>query len=285
MPFGFDENHLSARLNFLETRAAAHLATERDFDLAATLLRDAACVALLKEDISKAKELLVSAGRLYLDLGVFSGSVLLLLAGEYDQVDSYVKRSKTHAEPIKDAENPVDPARFPNFRASSESPVQLISVLQSQSLSVVVGHEPFAWAFDEVSNLLDVHASAEVGATGLSVASYRRIAAMSIARPYGRSGREKEYEPEARFALESLITLAMTRRETLRMATADTHHWSLLLFPAAVVDLDAVVLAMIVISGNIGIDNIYRTVAAEELQALHVPFRIAERLMASYPPR
>jgi len=273
MPFGFDENHLSARLNFLETRAAAHLATERDFDLAATLLRDAACVALLKEDISKAKELLVSAGRLYLDLG------------EYDQVDSYVKRSKTHAEPIKDAENPVDPARFPNFRASSESPVQLISVLQSQSLSVVVGHEPFAWAFDEVSNLLDVHASAEVGATGLSVASYRRIAAMSIARPYGRSGREKEYEPEARFALESLITLAMTRRETLRMATADTHHWSLLLFPAAVVDLDAVVLAMIVISGNIGIDNIYRTVAAEELQALHVPFRIAERLMASYPPR
>ena len=80
---------LFRRRDFLCTRATAHLDAaldggRREYDLhqacAATLHRDAACIALLAGEINEGKELLFGAGVEFAELGLAAGATLMALA-------------------------------------------------------------------------------------------------------------------------------------------------------------------------------------------------------------
>src|SRR5947209_19920371 len=88
----FDEVRLHRRRTFLESRATAHCFSETDQPwhraAAATLLRDAAAVALMLGDFEGARASMRKSGDLFLDLGFAAGFQLLYLAGVLDNDDS-----------------------------------------------------------------------------------------------------------------------------------------------------------------------------------------------------
>ncbi|CAB3805630.1 hypothetical protein LMG28138_05698 [Pararobbsia alpina] len=215
--------------------------------------------------MERARKLLIFAGKLYLELGLLSGATLLALAGGNDDLIRFDTRMQQHFNAAQDDADGIREPRFLYFRESLRSPIQLLAVLQARLLMRPL--EPFGWAVPNPYESLRPVSGGMVGSTGLTIEGYHRIAD-TIDR-----GNEDGVEQIA----EGFRTLVLTRREYLVAAMADEHHWRMLLHPAEVVDLDAVVLFSLDLR-RAAHDRIYPDILDEGLEALHAPFRIAQWL-------
>jgi hypothetical protein len=277
MPFGFDEGTLLARLDFLQSRADAHSAlgnTGREAEYAATLVRDAACVALLLGDrMDYARQLLAEAGWRYLELGVLSGATLLALsnaAENFRQLDGWIRQN---LDPAHDEAVGLGDLHLPHLRRSLESPIQLLGLFQARWLMRAAAEAFLADVDPDRQRAMLARSHAEVGSTGLTVAEYLQIAD----KIFG-NGNGNEVEGQIRDARRRLED---TRRAHVSIARSDAYHWQMLLHPADIVDLDAVVLLIGLERRHHLQDANYIDEADDAEQASSAPMSIAHALAST----
>lgn len=255
-PDDFPPERLEHRLTFLHGRAEAHLASienaegrERPEDsdrvvlaraCAATLYRDAACVALLLEKTSEARKLLHLSGRHFLDLGLPVGASLIALAGERGADEELVAHDDLIAAvqqqwAPREAREKEDRQR-PIAAAARSEPTQLLAMMQTDWL--IDARRPGAKASVRHAPLRDAirrNAGHPAGSTGLTIGSYTDLAEW-LSEQMG----SVEYVPEV--FTGAMTTMMSIRAEQLRAARTDRFHWRMLARPAEVIDLDATIL-------------------------------------------
>jgi hypothetical protein len=248
-PDDFPPERLERRLDFLRGRAEAHLEGPSRSDgagqnmlsqaCAATLYRDAACVALLLERPKEARALLHRSGSYFLKLGLPAGASLIALAGEYG-AESELYEHKDVIEGVRQQWNPREAqerrkGQRPMADQARSEPRQLLAMMQADWLTEErLGSGA---SLDQIPLRLALRRSGghPAGATGLTIDSYADTADW-LAAPSSDAG----YIP-ARIAI-SMATMMATRAEYLRAAQKDRFHWRMLARPAELVDLDATIL-------------------------------------------
>lgn len=257
---GLDPDRLQRRIEFLKSRAQAHLEAHEEMlhrACAATLLRDAACVALLIAQVTNARALLRKAGHQFLSLGLTYGASLIALARpetareeilEYGDVIQGVRHQWSRAEAREGARR-----TRPMSDTARGSPRQMISLMQAELLM----REPFVSEppseEEELLAALERSSGHPVGTTGLSVGTYLKIAQWMTER----SGLEPPRLRDAaipQFVGQGFTTIAATRAENIQAAMRDSYHWRLLARPAELLDLDTVALALLALNSGINSD-------------------------------
>lgn len=235
---GIDEADLRRQREFLVSRADHRMGdgehAVRELTIAATLLRDAASLSLLLEEIETARRQLVLSGQIFLRAGHAVGATLLTLAdpGAVGVADFYARTSYVAGE-----------AADRTSAASASSEFQ--TMVARQQVDWLVGFGPFRLAAKAVDDREAGRARMDgrlLGNTGLTFGSYR--AAMEAMEPsdgaiFGTPLPELDMPAEVGMALHGL---GVNRAEDLRLAMADRHHWRMMLRPSALIDYDAVVL-------------------------------------------
>nr|WP_321482384.1 hypothetical protein [uncultured Cohaesibacter sp.] len=286
-PDEFSDERLKRRQQFLTDRAEAHLGDisygaemEKEKLLkacAATLYRDAACVAFLREEVCKARTLLHKAGSLFLSLGLPIGESFIALAWTEDAENELSRYADVRARIREQWRLDRARAREGAHQARSEPP-QLLAMMQAdwiiidrrQDLVQEVEGGPLREALERNSGY-------PVGATGLSIGSYVG-AAEWFAKRSGVSSADG-HPPERIVA--SISTLMAIRDEHLRAARKDLFHWRMLARPAELVDLDAIILMYLAINEGgtpkMGLETMigWRLV---ETSLLNAPIQIAKSL-------
>ena len=152
---GLPPERLKRRLEFLIDRAGAHNEFAADNELAracaATLKRDAACVALLLDDTEGARRLLTQAGHGFLSLGLPVGASLIALANLHDAR----KHFSDHLEVIQGAREQWkrgekrERSGRPMSQMARKSPRQLLAMMQADwMVAEVEPREPVDDEFD-----------------------------------------------------------------------------------------------------------------------------------------
>lgn len=249
---GVEPERLHQRIKFLQSRAQAHLDTPSEDILhracAGTLLRDAACVALMIGATEEARNLLLQSGHLFLQLGLTTGSTYIALA--------QTKTAREQLSPYQDliegvsrqwdrqqARERATPGG-PMAEMSRNAPRQMFSLVQAEWL---ISETPQPTLFVDgfaMRRALERNGGHPVGTTGLSTATYSNMAEWMA-----RQRESKEaHTPE--FVARGFATIAATRAENIRAAMKDSYHWQLLARPAELLDLDAVVLSSIALGSG-----------------------------------
>jgi hypothetical protein len=244
----FDGGRLERRRAFLESRATAHLRAEVDhrwhFAAAATLLRDAAAVALILDDIGGARDLLRKSGNLFLELGYAGGLQLFYIAGTLDSEESDIQNridtfARAFAEHRGDRE--VQPAgadhRVPVFKYQSFRPPQLLRAYQG-----LAGRrsedETRIGLRNAIREALRVNATMPVGLARTTLATY-------VATFDRLAKRDAEARDAPSVRLEMVLgSLAQQREELFVAARLDRFHWQALLRPAELIDFDLLALLL-----------------------------------------
>ena len=254
-PHDFSDDRLGRRLHFLIGRAEAHLhslpekaTTEKDMlsrACAATLYRDAACVAMLMGQVRQARSLLHVSGQHFLTLGLPVGASFIALAGT-SASESELERHADVVAGIRQQWRPSearDGARRPMADQARSEPRQLLAMMQAEWIlddrrryRAPVGDGPLREA-------LERNGGYPVGATGLSIDSYAGVAEWFV-----ESRGVDDYLPDRIAA--SMSTMMATRAEHLHAARKDRFHWNMLPRPAELVDLDATILMYLAINEN-----------------------------------
>lgn len=274
-----DRERLSRRVAFLLSRARAHIEGAGEGMLhhacAATLLRDAACVALLLGETRQARNHLREAGHQFLRLGLAAGSTLIALAetrtaqselAEYSDVIEGTRDQWSRTEAIDHGD-----LRRPMAAMARGSPRQMFSLMQTEWLVAEIGARPWVREGSRVRTALERNGGYPVGETGVSIDSYIKIADWMIEH----SGHVKDNMPS--FVGAGMATLAATRAEHIRAAMKDTYHWRMLTRPTELLDLDSVVLMFIAVGAGINQDALEPSPWADV--PLHdAPLRAALRL-------
>jgi hypothetical protein len=241
----FDQGRLERRRVFLESRANFHLTRETDrrwhVAAAATLLRDAAAVALISNDISGGRTLLRTSGDLLLGLGLVGGLQLLYLAGTLDFEEGY---SQERIDQFQRAYNyrtghpevqSISPDSLPSFDDESFRPPQLLRVYQA--LAGRRGNDEKWFALrNAIRDTLALNATMPVGPARTTLAIY--LAAFD--QLANRDSPSIQTLP--RGVSQVLSSLAQRREELLIAARRDRFHWKALLRPAELVDFDLLAL-------------------------------------------
>lgn len=258
-PDEFPPERLELRLEFLLGRAKAHLADigtaevpTQDFlplACAATLYRDAACVALLLNRIREARDLLQKAGTQFLKLGLPVGATLIALAGNPD-AESVLKAHNDLLEGARQQWGPKEARERSDFRrpmidqASSE-PRQLLAMMQADCLwDARRRRDPLVYRRDGPLRMaLARNGGHPAGTTGLSIDSYSTVAELLT----GSDDFGDDVPEQVAAALSAMMA---TRAQHLNAARKDSYHWRMLARPAELVDLDAIILMYLATKAN-----------------------------------
>jgi hypothetical protein len=239
----FDHERLLRRRHFLESRARAHVNAKGDHrwhrTVSATLLRDAAAVALLLDEFEGARELLRRSGNQLLQLGLSGGLQLLFIADTIDGEEGEIgQRIDTFAQEFFQKETPEGPQRLAEHQFDKESfrPPQLLRAYQG-----LAGRRSDDAARASLRRMmraiLTINASMPVGATRIPVAIYLAVF------DYLANRETEEANLPGGFS-QIIRSLAQRRAELLSVARQDHYHWKALLRPSELIDLD--LLAMFV---------------------------------------
>jgi hypothetical protein len=288
-PDEFSDDRLERRLLFLVSRAETHLrglpekaATEMDMlsrACAATLYRDAACVAMLIGQVGQARSLLHISGKHFLVLGLPVGASFIALAGMPDS-ESEIERHADFIVGVRQQWGPSeararDSARRPVADQARSEPRQLLAMMQADwIIDDRRGSTAEMYKDGPLREALERNGGYPVGATGLSIDSYASAAGWFAER------RDVDgYLPDRIAA--SMSTMMATRAEHLHAARKDRFHWRMLARPAELVDLDATILMYLAINKD-GVPklNLEKVIdrRREETPLLDAPLRIATAL-------
>lgn len=284
---GIEPDRLQQRLAFLQDRAQAHLnaleevvdvAGERamlDRACAATLLRDAGCIALLLGWMDDARRLLSEAGRHFLALGMPVGAGLVALA----DIDQTAEQLSAYEDVVQGARQQWGPAetrerkdrRRPMSERARGEPRQLLGIMQADWLMVESGKASKMFLDSEAMRIrLDRAGGYAAGATGLSIDSYVRLADEFVRHP-------ELNVSEQTWIDRSLSIFYAARSENLHTARKDVFHWRMLPRPAELVDLDGTILMILALGTNLGSELLERAYE-RDVPILDAPLHIAEAL-------
>jgi hypothetical protein len=287
-PDEFPDERLERRLNFLISRADAHLgdlpkadATEKDMlprACAATLYRDAACVALLMGQVGQARLLLHQSGRHFLALGLPVGASFVALAAQKD-AESELDQHADVIDGIRQQWRPSeararDGARRPMANHARSEPRQLLAMMQADWLRGESGDRRAVDNDGPLREALERNGGYPVGATGLSIDSYA-----GVAEWFAERHRFDDYVPDRIAA--SMSTMMATRAEHLHAARKDNFHWRMLARPSELIDLDATILMYLATEENgaskTNLENVIDR-RRDETPLLDAPVKIAAAL-------
>lgn len=240
-----DQGAMARRIDFLTQRATAlddlaHVDESARLGCKGTLLRDAAALALLREDYGQAVDLLQAAGHTWASMGLFAGYKLLRLAGlkewpmlyepDLQQIAAVLEWRSDHAN-----ERPPRVHGPSLLIASTSTPRQLVDLYLA--LPQARNDIPLAELLREkLQPALQSSLTATIGNARLSDLL---LVIDSVAQ-----GRLETFQRN------DLLTLFRHREEWLLAAQADTHHWRRGLNPAGVVDFDLMAIAMLAIESG-----------------------------------
>lgn len=286
-----EPERLSRRVKFLQSRAEAHLNAPSEDMLhiacAGTLLRDAACVALLNGETTEARNHLKKAGYLFLRLGLAAGSTFIALAetksakeelSRYQKVIEGVSRQWDREEARKH-----EAFAHPMAEESRSSPRQMFSLLQAKWLIDETAQLPLLVDDSEMQQALERNGGYPIGTTGLSIETYstmvklmseKKSSDLNSLRVKGEYTKLDSAMPE--FVAQGFATVAVIRAENIRAAKKDSYHWRLLLRPAELLDLDTVVMSSIALSSGIEKGAIEKIFSGNAL--IYAPVEAAARL-------
>ena len=275
----FDPERLSRRVGFLRSRAEAHLRAESENVLnpacAATLLRDAACVSILMGEVSAARELLRSAGRILLGLGLAAGSTLIALSSAYDAQAELLQYSDVIDGVRRQWDRTESRERSEYIRPMTEmsrgSPRQMLSVLQTDWLVAEVDERRSLRDDTPLRVAVGRNAGYPAGETGLSIDRYASCADWMLEH----RGLPAVEPPE--LIQTAMATIAMTRAERIRAAMKDSYHWSMLPRPAELLDLDAVVLMFLALGSGMNEKDL-QNFQQSDVPLANAPLRAAIQL-------
>jgi hypothetical protein len=235
---GFDRERLQRRQYFLESRARAHENAKIDHrwhrTAEATLLRDAAAVALLLDEFDRARVLLRKSGSQLLQLG-FSGALqLLLIADAVDapegetaqQVDMFAHELFREFNPEVGRR-----VRERKFHEESFTPPQLLRTYQGLAGRRVGDTYEYENSLQKIREILSINASMPVGATRTPMSIYLAVFDHLTDRETGDENLPGGYS-------QIISSLAQRRSELLTIARRDRFHWKALLRPAELIDFD-----------------------------------------------
>lgn len=276
---GVQDDRLDRRIDFLRSRAAAHLELEPE-DVnrracAATLLRDSACISLLMGRIGEACEELLSAGKQFLSLNLVEGAALVALADAVN-AQEMLGRFSDLFESVRFSENRMTISEVPQYErpvsdASLGSPYQMLSLLQVDLMLVKSGVRELTAVAPGVRVALERSGGYPVGATGMSMETYARIANRLVEE------RESEWSYSIELAMTGLRALYSVRAENIRIAMKDTYNWKMLLRPTELLDLDSVILMYLAI-GNENLEFQLEEFLREETPLCQAPLIVAREL-------
>ena len=236
-----DEDDLKRRQSFFVDRAEAH---DQATDMrkvwhtacSGNLLRDAAAIAVLRGEGEEAISLFTRAGERLTSIGIFAGLRLLEFGG-VDSVYTWLRNRPYIWSYLSDATKPerrpasADPGDGTQFFepfvfASASSPRQLLYLYQML--------RSFPGQREEVRQVLDRYSEMLIWPTGISMGRYctlfDAVANITVLSPD---------------AVEVFSSMVLRRREGLATAQSDRWHWRMLLNPAALIDLDFVMIAAV----------------------------------------
>ena len=280
---GLKEEWWEQRVKFLVSRAETHLGqmTEvvRHRACAATLLRDAGCLLLLREDFGRGRERLAQTGEQLVEVGLAAGLVLIAMddvGRGRDALDSYRETDENARRGMIGIQADVaQGGRESIVVASRNSLWSMLSVVQADLLQEVAGAAE-AWGSDrretERRELQERHGAREVGETGLSVARYVRIGVLLEAKGPGRPA---DGPVEMARAME---LLGRRREERINAARRDEFHWRQVLRPAELLDLDCVVLMQVALAGGCDEEVLREWTGWRNQDVLGAPLDVAKQL-------
>lgn len=243
------------RVRFLVSRAEAHLEERSDVlrhkACAATLLRDAGCLLLLREQFGGGREFLAQAGEQLLEMELAAGLVLVAL----DDAGRGRVRLRSYRESVEDAvrrgaDAKVDSAEDRRESVAAEargSFASMFSVVQAGMVEGVadVDSERASERRDsERRELLERHGAREVGGTGMSVFRYLGVAASMEAGALGVT------DDATGYVVRAVELLGRRREERIEAARRDEFNWRHVGRPAELLDLDSVVLMQVALAAG-----------------------------------
>lgn len=280
---GIGEEWWGQRVRFLVSRAEVHLEQRSEIlrhrACAATLLRDAGCLLLLREEFQAGRERLAQAGEQLLEIGLAAGLVLVAMHDArrgQDALGSYRVRvaesPRGGADP--NAEWPEDTSRSVEV-AARDSFGSMLSVVQAGLLRGAADGDR-AWGTEdrqaERRELLERHRARDVGETGMSVFSYLRVAA-------SMEGKAQALDGEAPVELVRAVELlGRGREERIEVARRDQFHWRLVPRPAELLDLDSVVLMQVALASGYDGDVLRDWTGWRKGDVVGAPLDVAEQL-------
>ena len=246
---------------------------------AATLLRDAACVALLLGVLggtARARNYLHDSGGHFLELGLAAGSALIVLADVQEsssKLECYsdVIEGIRHQWSRKETEKLKKPERPMTYTARS-SLRQMFSQLQADQLMTEISEHQSMWGESLMHQVLKRNGGYPVGNTGLSIGSYMKIAEWIVKQ----RSTPVHYVPD--FVTASFATLATTRAEYIRTAREDKFHWRMLMQPAELLDFDSVILMYLALGAQMSEDALQALHWADEAEIIRAPLIVAQQL-------
>ena len=277
---GIESERLQRRVSFLHSRAMAHLEMlERDVRhtaCAATLLRDAACVALLLGETTTARHYLREAGGHFLDLGLAGGSVLIVLA-EAKKAAYELERYSDVIEDIRHQrsreETEISERKVGSMMYTARSSLrQIFSQLQADQLMAEIDLRQPTREEYRMHQVLKRNGGYPVGVTGLSIESYKNTAEWLI---------EQRGQPErqiADFVTATFATLAATRSEHIHAAMQDRFNWYMLARPSELIDLDSVIVMFLALAARMKKDFLRASPRVGEGAIFEAPLIVAEQL-------
>lgn len=270
---GIEADILRQKLEFLKDRATANdefAGRRRQNALRqaadATLWRDAACVAMLLDDMMAAKKYLKASARGFLELGLFYGILLLRLSGEENgEIDA--KTSGDRFAWVRDAlrlseseQSDGTPDLPPYAQASAQNPYQLLRLVQSGVNFRTLDGD----VVETARKQLDVYAALPIGGTGIALGRYVQVQDAFL-----------DGDLDGR-TTDALSYMAIRRRETIEFAKSDKFHWKRILNPCELIDLDILALGLCLKDRRIE-DRVFSLVR-ERGKIAALPFEIAAKL-------
>ena len=278
---GASDDWFRQRVKFLESRANAHLKEHsnslRHLVCAATLLRDAGCVLLLREQTGLGGEYLIRAGELLLELGLPAGLPLIGLSDSRRGQEEAVRyremiQSRSSQGISAEGETPADPAKAIALGAR-HSFRSMVSLVQAGQLGAAVdrtGKEGPQRREMERERLREIHGFRIIGNTGLSVARYVRVCAW-MEEPK-TSQKVDDVPVDVRRSLEFL---GRHRDASIEAAQNDKFHWMLVSRPAELLDLDTMVLMRLVLNAGYRREQIMGLLGWNRGDVLGAPLDVA----------
>lgn len=279
---GVKEEWWEQRVKFLVSRAETHLdrGTEglHHRACAATLLRDAGCLLLLREQFGRGRQRLAQAGEHLVEMGLAAGLVLISMhdVGRAGQALNFHRETDENARRRTMGRQADAPERGrESVRVASRNSLSsMLSVVQADLLQAVAGAAEVEWASErretERRELEERHGAREVGETGLSVARYLRVAeSMEVNAP----GRPGDVPVEIVRAL-----LGRRREERIDAVRRDEFHWRRVPRPAELLDLDCVVLMQVALAGGCEEEALREWTGWRSRDVLGAPLDVAKQL-------
>ena len=280
---GVKEEWWEQRVKFLVSRAETHLDLGAEGlhhrACAATLLRDAGCLLLLREQFGPGRQRLAQAGEHLLEIGLAAGLVLISMhdLGRGRQALSFYRETDENARrrTLGTQADAPEHGRESVGIASRNSLSSMLSVVQADLLQAVAGAAAGSASErreKERRELEERHGAREIGETGLSVARYLRVAETMEVKAPGRPG---HFSVEIVRAVE---LLGRRREERIDAAKRDEFHWRRVPRPAELLDLDCVVLMQVALGRGFDEEALREWTGWRRRDVLGAPLEVAKQL-------